>query len=233
MLWNKRWRRLLRVKNRRFSSMSWDSLHNHYQKQDWSKKPSIFAEQVIDYFPKTWKILEIWAGIWQDSRYFHSLGYDLCSTDIGTTAVDINRENSEFEIKSWRYKVESLDILTWLTTIPDESYDIIYSHLSLHYFSRINTENILKNIRRILREDWLIVVLLNSVNDPEYGQGEKIEEDYFHIAWQTNKRYFSINSASLILGGIFVTIHCDDEGETYKDREKWIHNLIRYIGKKN
>lgn len=212
--------------------MTWDNLHNHYQKQDWSKIPSIFAKQVIDYFPKTWKILEIGAGIWQDSRYFHSRGYEVYSTDIGTTAVDINRENSEHELKLWKYKIEVLDIVTWLDTIPDATYDVVYAHLSLHYFKLSDTYIILENISRILKNGGLIVVLLNSVNDPEYGQWEKIEDNYFFIAWQTTKRYFSIDSANQIFGNYFTTVLCDDAGETYKDQEKWIHNLIRYIGKK-
>lgn len=212
--------------------MTWDNLHIHYEKQDWSKIPSIFAEQVVSYFPKDWKILEIGAGIGQDSRYFHSHGYEVYSTDIGDTAIDINRENSENELQSWKYKTETLDVLTWLDSILDGSYDIVYAHLSLHYFSRTDTENVLKDISRILGENWLIIVLLNSVNDPEYGQWEKIENDYFRIAWQTTKRYFSIDSASQIFGNYFTTILCDDAGETYKDREKWVHNLIRYIGKK-
>jgi hypothetical protein len=44
--------------------MSWNNgRHVEYDQQDWAKIPSIFAEQVVPYFQKSGKILEIGAGI--------------------------------------------------------------------------------------------------------------------------------------------------------------------------
>jgi hypothetical protein len=39
--------------------MSWQKIHNHYQKQDWVDMPSIFAQEAIIHFPKGSRILEI------------------------------------------------------------------------------------------------------------------------------------------------------------------------------
>jgi SAM-dependent methyltransferase len=212
--------------------MSWDTLHYYYKNQDWSKIPSIFAEEVTQYFPKDGKILELWAWLGQDSRYFHSLGYSIDSTDISQTAVDMNTTKSVWEIQGGLYKAFVLDVTKNLDYINDKKYDIVYAHLSLHYFSYEDTKRILTHLSRILKKGWIFAVLLNTVTDPEYGQGDRIEDDFFEIPWQNQKRYFSIASASQIFGSFFQTIVCDDAWETYKDSTKWIHNLIRFIWKK-
>jgi SAM-dependent methyltransferase len=209
--------------------MSWDTLHHHYKNQDWSKIPSLFAEQVTQYFPKDGKILELWAWLGQDSRYFHSLGYSIDSTDISQKAVDINTTGSEREIDHGWYNTFVLDVTKDLEIMDNNKYDIIYAHLSLHYFSYEDTKKILAHLARILKKGWICAVLLNTVHDPEYGQGYKIEDDFFEIPWQNTKRYFSINSATHLFGLFFQTIVCDDTWETYKDSAKWIHNLIRFI----
>ncbi len=212
--------------------MSWDNLHHHYNAQDWSKIPSIFAKEAREYFPHTGKLIELWAGIWQDSRFFASLWYSVDSTDFSSTAVDMNTKESSSEITHGNYETFVLDACTDLQQIPDEQYDIVYAHLSLHYFSLDTTIDILNNAYRILRKWWVIAVLLNTIKDPEYGNWIKIETDFFEIPWKTQKRYFSQESAEELFWAHFDTIICDDAGETYKDSEKWIHNLIRYLWKK-
>lgn len=67
--------------------------------------------------------------------------------------------------------------------------------------------------------------------DPEYGQGEQIEIDYFFIE-DKNKRFFSTESIKDYFKNFEITL-LDDEGETYKDAAKGVHNLIRFIAKKN
>lgn len=57
----------------------WKELHSSYQEQDWIKKPSLFAETVIQYFPKSGKILELGAGHGQDTVFFTKQGYEVVS----------------------------------------------------------------------------------------------------------------------------------------------------------
>ena len=58
----------------------WKDLHKNYAQQDWIDKPSIFAEQVLPYFPKDGKILELGAGQAQDSCYFAEQGFSVTAT---------------------------------------------------------------------------------------------------------------------------------------------------------
>ena len=208
--------------------MSWNSIHKHYIEQDWSKIPSIFAEQVVSYFPTAGKILEIGSGLGQDSRFFCDSGFDVISTDFSEKVTHINESESQKQILSGKYNINTLDVLKWIPFVDDE-FDVIYAHLSLHYFSEIQT--IILDIQRVMKKWGVFAILLNSKDDPEYGNGDKIENDFFMI-WWIEKRYFDIESAKRLFWEWFEIIVLDNQWETYKDREKWIHNLIRLVWKK-
>lgn len=206
----------------------WNNLHEYYKKQDWINKPNIFATEVIKYFPKNAKVLELGAGQGQDSRFFAENGFMITSTDISQTALSENKEKLTQKLKNL---VEILAVdMTKKLPFGDEVFDVVYAHLSIHYFDTRTTKEVMREIYRVLKPDGLVIMLNNSVTDPEYRQGKQIEEDYFFIE-DKNKRYFSPKSIKNFLSG-FETILLDDKGETYKDSAKGIHSLIRYVGRK-
>lgn len=55
---------------------TWSDLHDNYKTKAWIDKPSIFAETAIAYFPAKGKILDLGAGLGQDSRFFAERGYE-------------------------------------------------------------------------------------------------------------------------------------------------------------
>lgn len=210
------------------SNDTWSKLHSTYKDKDWIDKPSLFAETAIEYFPKSGRILDLGAGQGQDTRFFAEHGYDIVSTDISKSALEINQKKITEHLKR-KIIIKHLDLSSSFP-FPDESFDVVYAHLSLHYFDKKTTTEIFSEIERILKGDGILAFLVNSTNDPEYTTGEKIEEDFFKIG-EASKRYFSIETAKKFTSH-FNTILLDDSGETYKDRAKGVHNLIRYIGKK-
>ncbi len=62
----------------------WAKLHEMYREKDWITKPSLFAETVKDYLPKKGTLLDLGAGLGQDSVYFKELGYEVTATDLNT-----------------------------------------------------------------------------------------------------------------------------------------------------
>ncbi len=205
----------------------WSELHKTYKQQDWIDKPSIFAEQAIKYFPKSGKILELGAGQAQDGCFFASKGYDVTATDIEESALELaTKKANDKAVKIDTKKVDLREELPF----EDQSFDIVYAHLSLHYFDYETTIRLFGEIQRILKAGGVLAFLTNSVNDPEYNTGEELEADYFHID-KTAKRYLSEKSAREF--GQWFDINLVDElGETYKDSDKGVHNLVRFIGKK-
>jgi SAM-dependent methyltransferase len=206
----------------------WSNLHEDYKNQDWIDKPSIFAETSMIYFPTKGKILDLGAGQGQDSRFFAEHGYEVVSTDFEETALEQNKSKLADNLKQ-KVTIKKVDLREKLP-FDDASFDVIYAHLSLHYFDYETTLRLFGEIRRILKPNGILSFFTNSVHDPEYNTGKKLEDDFFQID-QTTKRYFSLETATAFTKHFDANL-LDDQGETYKDRAKGVHNLIRFIGTK-
>lgn len=207
---------------------AWSDLHNSYKGQDWIDKPSLFATQAIEYFPAHGTILELGAGLGQDSHYFAESGYDVTATDIEQTAIDVDRRKASVGLKE-RVEFKQLDMRERFP-FDDESYDIVYAHLSLHYFHHTTTQAIFDEIARVLRPGGVLAFLVNSKSDPEYNTGTQIEPDFYLIR-QITKRFFDVDSVEEFLDNFEIEL-LDDKGETHKDNIKGVHNLIRFVGKR-
>jgi SAM-dependent methyltransferase len=93
------------------------------------------------------------------------------------------------------------------------------------------TEKIFQEIWRVLKNGGLLAFFVNSKSDPEYNKSLEIEDGLMIIDGKT-KRFFDVQMARNFAKD-FLEILADNKGETYKDTEKGIHNLIRYVGKKS
>lgn len=202
----------------------WSELHQDYKNRDWIIKPSVFAESAIQYFPAKGKVLELGAGLAQDSYFFAEQGYSVVATDIEIT--ELTKPSGKLHKQIFFEKVDLRDELPYSV----DSFDIVYAHLSLHYFDHETTVRLLGEIQRVLKPGGTFAFLVNSINDPEYGTGKEIEKDLFQINKKT-KRYFSVESVRELTQYFEVNL-LDDLGETYKDSVKGVHNLIRFVGKK-
>jgi len=207
-------------------SNAWSNLHDSYKTRDWIDKPSLFAETAITYFPKQGRILDLGAGQGQDSRFFAEHGYDVVSTDLEDTALEQSAAKLPDELKS-KVTLQKVDLRNELPFDTD-SFDVVYAHLSLHYFDVATTRQIISEIQRVLKPGGVFAFFVNSVNDPEHGTGRQLEPDFFEID-QMTKRYFSLETTRDFTKYLDVVL-LDDHGETYKDRDKGVHNLIRFIG---
>jgi SAM-dependent methyltransferase len=209
-------------------NQEWTRLHEHYKGKEWSHQPSLFAEDAIQYFPKEGRVLELGAGLGQDGIFFAEKGFTVTVTDLEATAVE-QRVIKLPESLRKNITTQALD-LTKPLPFASKSFDVVYAHLSLHYFDARTTEQIFRESSRILKERGIFAFLVNSIHDPEYKTGPQIEDDLFNIEGVI-KRYFSTESTKHFTNA-FELILLDENGESYKDRSKDIHNLIRFVGKK-
>ncbi|HJP81120.1 MAG TPA: class I SAM-dependent methyltransferase [Candidatus Saccharimonadales bacterium] len=206
---------------------NWTNLHKNYSKEDWIHKPSIFAEQAIEYFPEHGSLLELGAGHGQDGLYFAAHGFTVTSTDLEIASLEANIENASEDIKE-HISAKKVDLRKPLSF--DQSFDVVYAHLSLHYFDEQTTKRIFEDIYSILKPNGILAFFTNSVDDPEYGTGIKLEEHYFEVDGVA-KRYLNVDEAKRFAFK-FKPLLIDNNGETYKDAAKGIHHLIRFIGQK-
>jgi SAM-dependent methyltransferase len=207
------------------SKEKWDEQHVKYAEADWINKPSMFAQYAIDFFPGTGKLIDLGCGQGQDSRYFAERGYQVIGTDFSEQGINFAKEKS----KNFKIDFQVMDLAKPFP-FPDASFDVVYSHLAVHYFDKAMTAAIFGGMARILKPGGILAVFVNSIHDPEYNTGTPIEEDYFEVNGMA-KRYFSKESLSSFING-FETLVLDEKGETYKDRAKGVINLVQYIGRK-
>lgn len=196
----------------------WQNKLSKYSQEPWSSGPNIFATQAIKYFPLSGKLLELGAGIGQDSKYFTTKGYDVLATDFSKFGLDQIHD----------LKTQICDLSQPLP-FQTKSFDIIYSHLALHYFDNQRTGKLFSEIFTILKPGGIFATLLNTLSDPETSQSEKkIGEDLFLTPSGIQKHLFSSGSFKKYITK-FEVLLLDENGETYKDK---IKSLIRFVGRK-
>lgn len=202
----------------------WEKKLVAYSQADWGSKPSMFAQWVRKYLPVEGKLLEIGAGVGQDSTYFTNEGFDVTATDISRHALNFMRNNGPAASK-----IRYLDGARPLP-FPDNSFEVVYANLSLHYFDSQTTEALFAEIHRVLKPSGTLSALFNSTNDPEANHGKQIEPGYREINGIT-KRFVSPEDARRFVKDFQVEF-CDSGGATYKDEAKGVHGLTRLICKK-
>ncbi|MDD3998511.1 MAG: class I SAM-dependent methyltransferase [Candidatus Shapirobacteria bacterium] len=206
------------------ASEYWKIQHQKYSNQDWILKPSIFAKQIINLLSKKGNLIDLGAGQGQDSRFFADHNFQVTSTDFTVDALDISKSKS----KNQNINFQIVDLSKKLP-FDDSSFDIVYSHLALHYFDNKTTQKLFSEIYRILKKDGIFATLVNTINDSEVTESEKIEKEYFFSPVGIKKRFFSLSSFHQLIENRYKIIILDENGKTYKDD---IENLIRFIGKK-
>jgi SAM-dependent methyltransferase len=207
----------------------WKKTHEIYSKKDWINNTTIFAQFAVGHFPKQGKLLDLGAGQGQDSRYFAKLGYDVTSTDISDSALKLSKKNADKD--GLNIKFIEIDIANKLP-FEDNSFDIVYSHLALHYFTDEKTREVFQEIFRVLKPQGILASLFNTTEDAETTDPSytPIEKDYYKSPGGLLKRYFSVDYLKDVTGELFKPVVLDSNGETYKDE---IKSLIRFIGKAN
>ena len=207
----------------------WAGAHEKYANAEWIKQPTLFAESVLKYFPAHGRVLDAGCGQGQDSRFFAAHGYDVVGMDFTAEAIKYAVERTGTQMADRLTFIEA--DLSGSLPFSDEQFDVVHSHLAAHYFSEGTTQRIFQEFARVLKTGGVLTVLLNSVHDPEYGKGERIEDDYFLIDG-IKKHYFSASSLSKYVTPNFETLILDEDGETYKDRAVGNSRLVRFVGRK-
>lgn len=206
----------------------WDKIHDSYVSQEKINSKTAFSEFAISYFPASGKVLDLGSGQGQDSIFFSEKGHEVTAVDFSNLVLDFLRKKTIED--GLNIKLMNVDV-SQILPFEDNSLDVVYSHLSLHYFSHQETRDIFGEIFRVLKPEGVVAVLLNTVDDPESrAKGLVVlEENYYQNSKGMKKRYFSVDYLREITKDLFVPLVLDNKGETYTDEVK---TYIRFVGKK-
>ena len=114
-------------------------------------------------------IIDLGCGDGRDSIYFYNRGLNVTAFDF--SEISINKPQSQ--VKGINYIIEDIRNINF----KENTFDVIYAHLSLQYFDDEATAKIFEKLYRILKKDGYIFIKCKSTQDYLCGKGEKIGEN--------------------------------------------------------
>lgn len=140
------------------------------------------------------EILDLGCGIGADTLYLIERGYNVLSCDFSTEALKSIQDNIP------NSKTLYLDMMKKFP-IEDNTYSLIIADLSLHYFDNETTIHIMREIKRILKSNGILLSRVASVNDFNFGAGlgEELEKNYYFEGDYT-KRFFDYEDVNKYFG---------------------------------
>lgn len=158
------------------------------------------------------EILDLGCGIGADTLYLIERGYRVLSSDFSNEALKSIQENIP------NSKTLHLDMRKKFP-IEDNSYSLIIADLSLHYFDNETTIHIMNEIKRILKQDGILLSRVASVNDFNFGAGvgEELEKNYYFEGDYT-KRFFDLEDVNKYFG-IIGSVETEETQMTRKEEE--------------
>jgi SAM-dependent methyltransferase len=174
-----------------------------------SDSVTAFANLVLpDIKPQT-NLLDLGCGVAGDSRYFAEHGVQVTATDFSEVVIAQDKE---------RIKLQGLQfaVVDLAKSLPYDaaSFDSVYAHLSLHYFSDNQTQIIFDEIARILRPGGRLYFACKSTNDPKYGEGDRIAPDMFIVNGHI-RHFFSPGYCRLLLEKSFHIDRLEESSSEY------------------
>lgn len=145
------------------------------QKEDFLK--DIWMEKYSDIIKnqENKTAIDLGCGIGQDTEYLKNQGFNVISCDISEVALKKLKERIP------NSNTMQLDVTEKLP-FEDNSIGIVNANLSLHYFDWKTTQNIFREINRVLAPNGLLIGRMNSDKNGTYTKEstEKIEENFYY-----------------------------------------------------
>lgn len=166
------------------------------------------------------EILDLGCGIGADTLYLIERGYNVLSCDFSNEALKSIQDNIP------NSKTLYLDMMKKFP-IKDNTYSLIIADLSLHYFDNETTIHIMREIKRILNNNGILLSRVASVNDFNFGAGvgEELEKNYYFEGDYT-KRFFDFEDINKYFG-IIGSVEAEETQMT-RNEDEYLKPKILY-----
>ncbi len=179
----------------------------------------LWIERHLHFFDqkKAERVLDLGCGRGMLSAYLHLRGHRVEAADFSREALELLRSEKPDIPRA------CFDMSAGLP-YADESFGVVLSGLSTHYFPRDRTLALYADIRRVLLPGGCFVLRVNSLTEfqkrNETSSFEEIEQDFYRCGDGGNRRYFSVDSLKEYLVG-FAVLHCEEVATPYHGKIKY------------
>jgi ubiquinone/menaquinone biosynthesis C-methylase UbiE len=154
------------------------------ESQYWAKKDmsflriNPFAKLVVRTIrnPKGKTLLDVGCGFGADTSFLAKKGFAVTAMDFSKSSVAaVTAKAEDFGLHVRALQGDLREKLPFASN----SFDVLYAHLSVHYFDDAKTHAVFAELRRVLKPGGLLFVKCKSVEDPLFGKGKKVGEDMY------------------------------------------------------
>lgn len=138
----------------------------------------MWIDEYKKYFSNAGICLDLGCGIGQFTKKFIEYGYSVISADISKIALS--------KVQEFNRNIAYIDMRKPLP-FDDDKFDLVFANLSIHYFSNLETKNLMLEIQRILKKGGLFVGSVNSIKAYEKIKS-KAKEIGYHYYFINSKR---------------------------------------------
>ena len=138
----------------------------------------MWIDEYKKYFSNAGICLDLGCGIGQFTKKFMEYGYSVISADISKIALS--------KVQDFNRNIAHIDMRKPLP-FDDDKFDLVFANLSIHYFSNLETKNLILEIQRILKKGGLFVGSVNSIKAYEKIKS-KAKEIGYHYYFINSKR---------------------------------------------
>jgi ubiquinone/menaquinone biosynthesis C-methylase UbiE len=156
------------------------------------------------------KLLDVGCGLSSDVFLFASEGFDVTAVDFSEVGINKMRTEAEKRNLKINFVVKRIEELGF----GENSFGVIYSHLSLHFFDSDTTKKIFDRLHNVLKTGGRIFIKVKSKKDAYYGKGKKIGNDTFLYKYHV-RHFFDMDFMRKNLGK-FEIIEIKETSGTYR-----------------
>ncbi|MFC1649157.1 class I SAM-dependent methyltransferase [Patescibacteria group bacterium] len=141
----------------------WNTIHQKIHKDE--EGHSVYAEEKEKLFPKGSVICDLGGGSGGDAIYFLKQGHSVIVLDISDFALELTRSKAKAVGYADKLVTKHMDFGLHELPIKDNSVDIAYSRLSLHYFGKTRTSEMFNDIYRFIKPNGTAYLTFKSPKD--------------------------------------------------------------------
>lgn len=188
-----------------------------------SDKPSAFLTEVLATLSAASRVLELGCGPGIDAAALAQAGHEVTALDFAANVIA--RNQGQFAGQPNLHFIEGRIDAPY--PFPDDAFDAVYAHLTLHYYRDAVTRAIFAEIRRVLAPGGWLFFACKAPGDPAHGRGIEIEPNLFDLNGKVRHFFTPEYAESLLSSGFTDILVAPHTGKLYGHRSTWITAISR------